>query len=402
MPDAGALLAWAGTCLVHSSLLLAAAWLLDRGLPACLDRARELAWRTALLVPVGSATAQALLGGAAAGLPAPEVALAALLPAGAGRLAEGGGGSGGGIGALVLLALWGGVAGGSVLRLVVAHRRMRAQAGRGRRPTASEDRRLRQAIGMGAAPPACIRISPRLAMPTAFWNEIWLPERALRDLTVAELRAVLDHEAAHLARRDAFWRWTAALAQRVLFFQPLNRLAASRLRELSECLCDDAARDGGGRGVEMASALSVVSRWAGGGPSRCAAGLVGEESLTVRRVRRLLDGERIRPREVPLLLRAGAPALLSVLLCILGPGFGGAPPVVTVYATDPSGDFTLTMRRGRVLGATIAGTPVPGEHIRQDGAVVHLAEGSSQAFTVRVTHAGGIEWSPRLPPRSDP
>jgi beta-lactamase regulating signal transducer with metallopeptidase domain len=392
-PEATAL-AWAGTYLIHSSLLLGAAWLLERVLPARLERARELAWRVALLVPIVSATVQAALGGAAAELRPPRLTLESLLPVpAAARLAAGGGADGTGIAGTVLLALWGAVAAAAVVRLVAAHRRVRARAGRTRLPTPAEDRRILQALGAAPRPP--IRISPRLALPTVFWNEIWLPERALRDLTPGELGAVLAHESAHLARRDPFWRWTAALVQRLLFFQPLNGLAVSRLREISECLCDDHALGGRGRGVEMVSALAAVSRWAQSGAApAAAAGLVGEESLTVRRVRRLLDGKRARPRELPLLLRAGAPALLSIVLCTFAPGFRGGPPVYTVYATDPAGDFTVTLRGTRVLGASLGGRPLPSDRIRQDGATVHLADDPSRAFVVRLT-GNGIEWAPR-------
>jgi beta-lactamase regulating signal transducer with metallopeptidase domain len=349
------LLPWAGTYLIHSTILLALAWGFGRVASPRLDAARELAWRTAITVPLVTASAQSFLGASVIGgrlldlpLRAVETGASAISAGHARGLTPPAGLE------WALLSLWAAVACVAVLRLVVAHRRLRRDAGELRAPRAGERRLIREALG--ARRPPRLRIAAVLALPTAFRGEIWLPERALRELTRGELRAVLAHELAHLRRHDVPWRWFAALCERVLFFQPLNRLAASRLRQLSECLCDESAL-AAGSGVELASALLAVSRWMDGEllPATAAA-LMDEESLAVRRVRRLLDGDRPRTQALPGAVRLVAPLLVCVGLGAVAPGVARAAPVYTIQALDPAGPFQLRLHAD---GSGIEWTPRP-------------------------------------------
>ncbi|HEX8243913.1 MAG TPA: M56 family metallopeptidase [Longimicrobium sp.] len=393
---------WAANYLIHGTLLLCAAWAFDRLAPPRLDRPRELAWRAALLVPLVSATVQRFWGMRGLGprlhLPAPS--------AGAPDAGLGGVGDGGMAHlpeqiARVLVALWVAVAGVAVIRLLLAHHAVRRQ-GSDRRPPAPRDgRRIGAALGGRAVP---VLVSRRLGVPLAGRREIWLPWRALHDLTPGQLRAVLAHERAHVDRRDAAWRWAAALVERIFFFQPLNRRAAARLRELSETLCDELALASGARAVDLAAALLAVAEWVTATPRAVPVpGFFAEdgESLTVRRVRRILAPPRPPARELPPLLRIVPAAAACLALTALAPSVAGAGIAYVVSAQDPAGPFTLTVRDGRVLAATISGAPLSPDRVVQRGSAVELGDHAGGRFTVFLTPSGGIRWTAR-PARRNP
>ena len=88
-----------------------------------------------------------------------------------------------------------------------------------------------------------------------------MPETALTELDLEQQRSMLAHELAHLARRDPIWLALASLIERVLWIQPLNRLAVSRLHTLAECFCDDWALRRSVTPVALASALARVAEW---------------------------------------------------------------------------------------------------------------------------------------------
>lgn len=84
--------------------------------------------------------------------------------------------------------------------------------------------------------------SDALRAPVAIGrNEVCLPRDFIGTYGLDVRRAMLAHELGHLVRHDPSWRTGAVLLQRLLFFQPLQRLASRRLRETSEFLADDFA-----------------------------------------------------------------------------------------------------------------------------------------------------------------
>jgi beta-lactamase regulating signal transducer with metallopeptidase domain len=183
-----------------------------------------------------------------------------------------------------------------------------------------------------------LSVSRDIAGPIAFGQEICLPERVLTQLAPSEQRAVLAHELGHVLRRDPAWLMATAAIQSVLFIQPLNRYARRRLRDEAEYLCDDWAAERAG-GVELARCLAEVAGWVQGHPAPAAvAGMAGHGSQLVSRVERLLDGSR-RVRPSWWLLRAGAGvAALTLVACSI-PGVaaedvGTSADAVVVSADD--------------------------------------------------------------------
>jgi len=198
---------------------------------------------------------------------------------------------------------------------------------RGRREVAEPD--LIVMLGQlrhGAGVWRLVRLTtaPGCPSPFAFGRaEICLPPGLAEKLTPSEQRSALAHELGHIARQDPGWRLVASLVQGVCFFQPLNRLAARRLHEVSEFLADDWAVRQTGSPMELARCLAVVASHAGPGrpPMHGAAPAMAEGgSALLRRVQRLLE-----PGPVAAAPRAWART--SVVLAILAVAVLAAPGI---------------------------------------------------------------------------
>lgn len=91
-----------------------------------------------------------------------------------------------------------------------------------------------------------IRIAPndRLRGPMVagvFRHRVFLPADLEQQLDREQLVAVLAHEVAHAARRDPAWNLVASVVCGVLILQPLNLLASRRIRTDAEFLADQLA-----------------------------------------------------------------------------------------------------------------------------------------------------------------
>lgn len=154
-----------------------------------------------------------------------------------------------------------------------------------------------------------------------FRREICVPERALTELSPAQLESTLAHELAHVLRRDPLWFALMLLVERTLFFQPLNRRARRRLQEIAEVVCDDWAVRWTGRRLALASALTEIAGWIVGRRHLAlpSPGMAGSSRLG-ERVERLLD-ERLSPAPEPArrwLSPVGLGALGLVVLALPG------------------------------------------------------------------------------------
>ena len=291
------LLAWAATYLLHSTLLLGAAWAVSRALDGRSLRLEERLWKAALVGAVVTATIQtgvASLPAVAAAAPALEAtgasaaSAAPVTPRGASALPA----APEPIGTLAataataatpdpqlsrlsaLLPGWQrqalGVWALGALLLVAAlavrwaclrvrlRRRQDVEAGVPRRlldrllETTSSRRRVRL-TGSSALPvPVALGVGEQ---------EICLPRRALSELDDRRQEGLLAHELAHLERRDPAWLLLALGIESVLFFQPLNRLARRRLEEIAELECDAWAVRMTGDRVSLARCLTDVAGW---------------------------------------------------------------------------------------------------------------------------------------------
>lgn len=306
--------AWLLTYAVHSTVLIAAAWLLVarshfRWSPA----ARHALWSGALVAGFITATLQlaspwAPIGGALQ-LPGVQRALAAVQVLQHG-VAEPVMGAGGvheastrivvvGISATSLaVAAWAVVVLALGARLLLAHRRLdRALAGRRAADGSLAAGALRYVCTLGGVHRAVsLSTSDALAAPAAIaGDEIVLPTRALRELSLAEQEGVLAHELAHVLRRDTLWLRLAAIIEAVAWFQPLNRIARRQMQLSAEFAADAWAVGVTREPLRLAKALARVAGWvAPGGASHAALAPGADGSPLVERVRRLTMPRRER------------------------------------------------------------------------------------------------------------
>ena len=155
------------------------------------------------------------------------------------------------------------------------------------------------------------RISSPIALGVA---EICVPESALTELDEEQQRSMLAHELAHLARRDPLWLGFASLIERVLWIQPLNRIARRQIATSAEYLCDEWAVRRTGSGVALARCLAQVAEWIQASPLGVpVAGMAEERSLLVSRVEKLLAARAAAPRSRSAVVVAAAGVVLATI-----------------------------------------------------------------------------------------
>lgn len=197
---------------------------------------------------------------------------------------------------------------------------------------------------------------------------IVVPSRAA-SLSPAAQRTMLAHELAHVLRRDPAWRLALAALERVLFFQPLLRLARLGIEHDAEYLCDAWAAERTAAPVELARCLTEIAGWVQPRrPLALAPSMAEPRSILRRRVLRLVaGGSAPTSRPVPTV-----PAALAIcgLLPFVAPMVAWAdasarPSIAAVAAPAPSVPpvpVVMDMDAGRSLAAAmpaIAAGPEP-------------------------------------------
>ena len=328
---------WLLACALKAGLLLAAAGLgaalLRRGTAA----ARHLIWTlgitAALLLPVLSLAAPALMGAPLTEAPRPVIAPPATsLPAASISADAPTVGAATAPGAahaptwpLWLAALW---ATGSlvvVIRLVrgqLAARRLRRTATSSADPiwiAAQRD----AATTLGLARPVALLRSAAIATPmtVGVLRPCVLLPIAADAWSSDRLRAVLTHELGHVRRRDTTVQLAAQLACALYWWNPLAWLAAARLRLEREHACDDLVLHAGVTPSTYAHDLLDVARALVPRAHADAVGMV-DRSWTAARLRRIVDATTARQplgRRFSLATGALAVAAAATLACTSDP-----------------------------------------------------------------------------------
>ncbi|MCZ6793136.1 MAG: M56 family metallopeptidase [Planctomycetota bacterium] len=194
--------------------------------------------------------------------------------------------------------------------------------------------RLRQlATRMGIRQRVSVREAPELDGPFTFGvlgPTIVLPAGFASSHTPAEQDAMLSHELAHVAGRDAAWSWMADAACAALWWHPLLWWCRGKLHDESEYAADEASSVlDDGPGLLAACLVELGGRMTRALPAGRAIQGRGLRSSLARRVKRLLrDGDlawepprRFRPSAMKLLAAAAVLAAALTTTTWVRPGF---------------------------------------------------------------------------------
>jgi len=158
--------------------------------------------------------------------------------------------------------------------------------------------------------------SPRIATPFTFGllkPRILLPEGW--DRWSATLRAVvLEHERAHMARRDPLVRYLGLVNRAVFWFHPLAWWLERRLAALAEEACDAAVLARGHSAADYSAQLLDIARMAGRRPMPLVVGTPMLGSALPARIAKVLDGGMGRPSSRGTLVSATVLATLAATL----------------------------------------------------------------------------------------
>ena len=294
---------WLLTYLIHSTVLLGAAWLVARSLGCRRLALQEILLRTALIgglltttlqvglgvESVGGALAiadlsQAEIGAASStvGFLAKDLSLSHTPALSSRTLASW---------PVALISIW---AVASILALLTLGRSIldlrRLLKTRRFRPAGRLLDSLAEAMGLRKS----VRLSTSAAIAVPFATgikqpEICCPER-VEDLAIEHQKSLFAHELAHLARRDPAWQLLYRLGEALLFLQPLNRLVRRRLEEIAEHLTDERAVACTGDRLGLARCLVVVAHWGISDVPGVPATAFASGPRLDRRVRHLISG----------------------------------------------------------------------------------------------------------------
>jgi hypothetical protein len=372
---------WLLTYAVHGALFAALAAVAERTRWGAVAPRRDAFWKLALVGGIVTSTLFVAAGSAPAGAAvhlSPEGVIApALTNDGVFRLAAG----------------WMAITAILVLRTARAWRMGVRGAGRRRVIRRGRATMLLQETLGPAAGRVTLSCSRTLGVPVAFAREICVPLRALRELPDDELRALLAHEAAHIVRRDAVWLMIAAAVRALGWWQPLNLVAASRLRLAMELCCDERAAVEPRQRAALARCLIKVAEWNvgplndDGAVPAMVTTMASRGSALRRRLQTLLDdAPRRRPAVGPWL---AATTVAAPVVCLA--------PVVTIASLSRVPAAAVRMVRHAPAPNAPAALAVPlseVDHARPVARSSRTAVAARLARKRKTRRRGRLQWRP--------
>jgi beta-lactamase regulating signal transducer with metallopeptidase domain len=146
-----------------------------------------------------------------------------------------------------------------------------------------------------------LRLSPEIRSPLltgVFRPAILLPADIVAWTTPAERVAIIQHELAHVARRDPLVNLFQTALHVIFFFHPLVRYASRQMSLEREMACDDRVVSLGASAATYAeSILKVAERAVAAGPAfngRYQLAFISHKQILKRRIEMILNNDRAR------------------------------------------------------------------------------------------------------------
>lgn len=202
--------------------------------------------------------------------------------------------------------------------------------------------------------PVSVCSSSAVSVPTAigfFQPAILIPDWAVRDLPVEELKIILLHEFAHLRRRDDWTNLAQKLVRTIFFFHPAVWWIENRLTLEREMACDDAVLAETNNPHAYAECLvSLAEKNFVQRSLAMAQAAIGSACETTVRLARILDAETPHATRIFKPALGLTAALLAACLVMLP----DAPRLVAFENDAPPNDVAIASGRlGRVVPAAL-------------------------------------------------
>jgi TonB family protein len=208
---------------------------------------------------------------------------------------------------------------------------------------------------------------------------IILPSTAA-EWSVVRRRVVLAHELAHIVRHDWLLQVSAELARAFYWFHPLVWMAVERLRQESECACDDAVLNSGVPPAEYANQLLELARCFQHSRSAWPAALgIARPSNLERRFVAMLT---------PSANRRGLSLQSRSLITLLAAGLLLPLAALRLPAQDVSGKFSGTIKDASGTGVSNATVVMTG---KKTNAVEMTTSDMAGNFAFKTLPAGEYE-----------
>jgi len=234
---------------------------------------------------------------------------------------------------------------------------------------------------LGITGPAGIRVSNYADIPLTFGAlrpVVLLPSRFTEDLDADQVRLVLAHELAHVARRDYLVNLAQCVLEALLFFHPLMHWISRTAREEREHCCDELAASAAGNRHEVARALVALEELVGAGSSRSLAP-AATGGILLRRIERLVSAAP-PPRLFDTLLSLGV-LLVAVTLVVLATPASARTTASNAAAGDPEGYVEVW-----------TGSVGPGERLQVQNLVgsIRVVPSKNNQATIRARISGAV------------
>ncbi|KQZ38718.1 M56 family metallopeptidase [Duganella sp. Root1480D1] len=210
-----------------------------------------------------------------------------------------------------------------------------------------------------------IRLSAHWVSPLVTPNgEICVPHWALSQLDSKQRQAMLAHEIAHVMRGDPAWRYAAQLIQCLGFFQPLNAHALRRLDLAAELACDEWAASAAGNRRALAQVLyACAERLPQHATPPMVMAMARNPSPLLLRIGSLLKDVPMSSN-TPFRTKAVLVSLAMVgAVLALPPLAVGGNAATKVVLNEPAGELSATIRGAFQLNADESDVAMVGESV---------------------------------------